>query len=355
MRGALPTATMATFTAAPAPSLTAPAPRRAPDVDPWSSLDWTNLWWRCCDHRRRLVPLTLPGSPRLVLPLVASHWRGFRHLEGAGSDSQRRDLACPPAAWPELAAHWVAAGGWDWLDVDLMPEATAHGWGGELAAHGCRVAISATGRQRYLPLHRPWPLIEQDWSAALRHRLPREERALLRHGAQLEAVTAPAAVAAAFERCLAVEASGWKGRQGTAMLSRPTAASFYRQLVRQLAEQRCLRLFLLQCREEVVAFDLAVVTPRGLAGLKIGMAESWKKWTPGMVLQLWVLRAAHAAGFGEYDFLGGDDAHKAEWTPHFRALSRLQAFAPSWRGRALAWARDQRRRRRGQAQLQPAT
>ncbi|MGN6593288.1 MAG: GNAT family N-acetyltransferase [Terriglobales bacterium] len=344
---------MATLTAISAPSVATPGSLAAPDCDPWSSLAWTNLWWRCLDQRRRLVPLTLPGSPRLVLPLVASSWRGLRRLQGAGSDSQRRDLACPPAAWPELAAHLVAAGGWDWLDLNLMPEATAHGWGRALAEHGCRVAITASGRQRYLPLHRPWPLVEQDWTAALRHRLPREERALLRRGAHLETVIAPAAVAAAFERCLAVEASGWKGRQGTAMLSRPAVADFYRQLVRQLAEQQCLRLFLLRCVDEVVAFDLTVVTPRGLAGLKIGMAESWKKWTPGMVLQLWVLRAAHAGGWGEYDFLGGDDPHKAEWTPHFRALCRLQAFAPTWRGRALALGRERRQRWRSQPHLQP--
>lgn len=328
---------MATLLATPVQATPAPFRSATPECDPWSAPGWVNLWWQYFDGRRRLLPLALPGrSPGFVLPLVAAHCRGFRLVQGAGSNSQRRDLACPRDCWPTLAAHFVAAGGWDWLDLDRLPEPTAQGWGRDLAECGCRLLISPTARQRYLLLHRPWPLVEQDWSASLRHRLPREERALLRRGARLETITAPAAATAAFERCLTVEASGWKGRQGTAMLSRPAAAAFYRQLVLQLAQDQLLRLHLLLCEEELLAFDLAVVTPRALASIKIGMSESWKKWSPGIVLQLWVLRAAHATGFGEYDFLGDDDHRKADWTPHFRSLCRLQAFAPTFRGRALA-------------------
>lgn len=313
-------------------------PHHTIECEPWASAAWVDLWWHCSGARpaQKLYWLEDPHQPaRWILPLVASRRHGLRRLSGAGGESQRRDLACAPADWPEVAARLVQARHWDWLDVDRMPAATAHGWGQALAAHGCRVLVRPSEQQRYLPLRRPWPQVEQDWSPALRHRLPRHEQALRQRGASLELVTAPAMAAAVFERCLAVEASGWKGRAGTAMLSRPPVAEFYRRLVMTLAAQGMLRLHWLHCRGELLAFDLCVTTPRGLAGLKIGMAESWKKLVPGMVLQLWVLRAAHAAGVAEYDFLGGDDAHKAEWTPHCRRLCRLQAFAPTLRGRLV--------------------
>lgn len=320
-----------------------PRPATPPTQDPWASAAWLDTWWECIGAasggQRYRLPMT---SGATALELVATSRHGLRRLHGAGGDSQRHDLACAPGDWPALAHRLVAARDWDWLELLQVPEPTARGWGAALAAAGAHVICDHSTGQRYLPLNRPWEAIQADWSAALRHRLPRQERALLRLGARLECHTRPAHVAAAFERCLEVEASGWKGRQGTAMLSRPAMAAFYRRLVVRLAECGLVQLRVLACGADVIAFDLDLITPHGLAGLKTGMAEKWKRTAPGLVLQYWVLRAAHEEGFGEYDFLGADDAFKRDWTPHTRSLCRLQAFAPTLRGCALPALRRSR-------------
>ena len=49
----------------------------------------------------------------------------------------------------------------------------------------------------------------------------------------------PEAVRRALEEFLAMEASGWKGQQGTALLSNKTDAAFVRGAVGGLAERGC--------------------------------------------------------------------------------------------------------------------
>jgi len=58
---------------------------------------------------------------------------------------------------------------------------------------------------------------------------------------------------AAIEDFLAIESSGWKGREGTAFACDPSHAEFFRRICRALADQGRLELLSLQAGERIVA------------------------------------------------------------------------------------------------------
>jgi CelD/BcsL family acetyltransferase involved in cellulose biosynthesis len=311
--------------------------------EPWMSDLWLDIWWEHFGHGHR-VALTVPpwGVP---LPLLREHRHGLRRLRGLGNGSQRCSLRCAAGQLaelaPALAAALAARRDWDWLELDRLLLPQARSLAEALCAAGLWTGCSAPVRQRYVPLDRPWEQVAAVWKPRLAAELARRERALRRLGAlEFEVIAEPAPAGQHFEDCLRLETAGWKGRAGTAMLSLPAKAGFYRALVARLAAAGVLRLALLKLDARLLAFNLAVVRGEALASLKIGFDESaeWRRFGPGQLLQLRLLRWAHARGLAELDLLGGEDATKAAWTPCFRELARLRAFNRTWRGRAAAVA-----------------
>jgi CelD/BcsL family acetyltransferase involved in cellulose biosynthesis len=311
--------------------------------EPWMSDPWLDTWWEHFGAGQRFALAVPPWD--VLLPLKREQRWGVRRLRGFGHASQRCSLRCPPA---EVADAAAALGGalarrrdWDWLDLDRMMMGQAAALAKELRAEGLGVECAAPVRQYHIPLGRPWALVAADCGRKLMAELARKERGLRRLGRlEFEVVATPRAVAFGFEACLRLEAAGWKGRADTAMLSSPAKAGFYRALVSRLAAAGQLRLALLRLDAHLLAFNLCVAHAGALASLKIGYNEApeWRTFGPGQLLQALLLRWAHAEGLHEFDLLGGEDATKAAWTPHFRALTRLRAFHRTWRGRAAGLA-----------------
>jgi CelD/BcsL family acetyltransferase involved in cellulose biosynthesis len=313
----------------------------APDV--WMSDLWLDTWWEHLGCGQRFV-LSVPpwGEP---LPLLDERRHGFRRLRRLGAISQRCSLRCAPGeegqAVRAMAGALAARRDWEWLEVEGIVRAQGRALAKALRGAGMWAACGGAARQRYVPLDRPWGQIEADCKPRLMAEISRRERALRKLGRlELEIESAPECAARRWEECLRLEAAGWKGRAGTAMLSVPAKAGFYCALVARLAAAGMLRLGLLTLNGRVLAFNLCVGSGGGLASIKIAYDESpdWRKYGLGQMLQLLLLKWAQGQGMRELDLMGGDDATKAAWTPHFRELTRLRAANRTWRGRAAGTA-----------------
>lgn len=323
---------------------------------------WLRAWWENSGRSRPLRLLWCGPDPRrwsCALPLVESRRACWRVWRAPGTGSQRFTPPGFAGASPDTLASAAAALArcrrWDWLQLDRMPAAIAANFAAALRSHTRCCHLSAPELQRFVPLRRPWPEICADMNPSLRKQAERQQLRLERLGPlHFEVHDSAATALPCFELCLRLEASGWKGQAGTAMLSQPAAAAFYRALVAELARARQLRLFLLRSGANAVAFDLCCLAHGALAGIKIGYDHGWGKYSPGHVLMLRTLQHAHQEGLDEYDFLGADEPRKAAWTPHTRQLVRLTAFHSTLRGRALAFAHANRLRRwRRPARLVP--
>ena len=90
----------------------------------------------------------------------------------------------------------------------------------------------------------------------------------------------------AVDEFLALEASGWKGRTGTALASLERDAQFFRTICRSFRELGRLHLLSLQANGQRVAMACNVRAGEGVFCVKIAFDERWRRSSPGAQLML---------------------------------------------------------------------
>ncbi len=194
----------------------------------------------------------------------------------------------------------------------------------------------------YVDCRLPW---EQYWTSrgTTRQLWARRERKLMQNlGATFHCLEHWEQIEPLLPAVYDVEASGWKGRESSAVKQSPSTLGFYNRCMRHWAERGWLRLFLLQFAEEIIAFQITVLHEGVLYQLKVGYEERHAKLSPGQVLQLQLLRwAFDNPAIRAYDMLGGGGkaaANKRRWATDAETLYTLRIFRRNVGG-LLAWLR----------------
>jgi CelD/BcsL family acetyltransferase involved in cellulose biosynthesis len=103
----------------------------------------------------------------------------------------------------------------------------------------------------------------------------------------------------AVEDFLELEASGWKGREGTAMASLEHDADFFRAVCASFRDLGRLHLLSLEGSGRRVAMACSLRAGEGIFCLKIAFDEGWRRYSPGALLVLdhasWFARHSNAA------------------------------------------------------------
>jgi len=199
---------------------------------------------------------------------------------------------------------------------------------------------------RWPSLQSPWlPVVspeqlERSLDARFRANLRRRRRKLAGHGeVLLQRVDSLEGLGEALEEGFRLEASGWKGEQGTAIACAPQTRSFYTALAKVAAEQRWLSLYFLKVGGRTVAFHFGLQVGGRYFLLKPGYDESLGECSPGQLLVDEVLRDLFHRGARELDFLGPRMTWKLDWTQRLRPHCWLFVLRPTLKGRALHAAR----------------
>lgn len=124
---------------------------------------------------------------------------------------------------------------------------------------------------------------------------------------------------------LELEAGGWKGRRGTAILSRPDTAAFYGRLAESYARRGELRLSTLTAAGRLVAFDLCIVAHGRAWALKGAYDEAFRRYAPGLLLLIAQIERAFELGLASVDLLGGADDYKLKFATSFRPHAALHS------------------------------
>ncbi len=98
----------------------------------------------------------------------------------------------------------------------------------------------------------------------------------------------------AVEAFLELEAAGWKGERGTALLCEPAGAGFLRAVCRAFAARGALQLLFLQADERLVAARLNLRAGDTIFCFKIAHEESLRRYSPGLQMELAMLEHFHA-------------------------------------------------------------
>ena len=119
------------------------------------------------------------------------------------------------------------------------------------------------------------------------NRLRRQRQQLAEHGAVEFAVArAPRDVVVALETFLALEASGWKGRLGTALIQHEGDAAFIRRAAAALAETNQCEIVSLRAGAIAIAAGIVLRHKDRAFYFKIGIDERFAKYSPGVQLTL---------------------------------------------------------------------
>ena len=187
----------------------------------------------------------------------------------------------------------------------------------------------------------PYVSITQDWesywgglSKNLRSNVRRRRKRLAALGEPaVEIVEGDDGLSELLTECFRLEASGWKGKGGTAILSSPQTVHFYERVAHWATEVGLLRLCLLRLDGRIVAFNLSLETDRRHYLLKLGHDVSLNDASPGTVLTAAMVERAFECGLDGYEFLGDRESYKLQWARACHEMERVQLFAPSLGGR----------------------
>lgn len=114
-----------------------------------------------------------------------------------------------------------------------------------------------------------------------------------------------------LDEFLRLEASGWKGRGGTAILQNDNSRAYHKTLVKNLAAWGCLEWYAMRVNGRLVAARLVVRCGSALILPKIAFDEDYADCRPGMLLTAELLRDAFARPeIEEVNPMSSTEAHR---------------------------------------------
>jgi hypothetical protein len=157
----------------------------------------------------------------------------------------------------------------------------------------------------------------------------------------------------AVDDFLALEASGWKGRAGTALLSRPAHERFFREMCARQLETGTLQVLGLQAGARTLAMKVNLLAGDTGYCFKIAHDESLSRRSPGVLLEVDMVERFHDSTLRRLDSCADPDNEMINrlW-PDRRAIVTLVFVVGGSRGRLAErglrtmQALRQRRRRR---------
>jgi CelD/BcsL family acetyltransferase involved in cellulose biosynthesis len=151
----------------------------------------------------------------------------------------------------------------------------------------------------------------------------------------LESIDTPSGVDEALADAFRLEASGWKLREGTAIISRADVQRFYTMFAHRAAARGWLRLQFLIVGGQRIATSFSLVYGRRLFLCKTGYDPAFDTGSPFKVLTSFATEQAYQQGLTEVDFLGDTEPWKLEWTSAVRSHDWLYVFSNTARARLV--------------------
>ena len=150
--------------------------------------------------------------------------------------------------------------------------------------------------------------------------LRRQRHRLEEHGSvTFEAVRRPDEIGPALETFLQLEASGWKGKRGTALVQHAGDAAFIRRAVPALAETAQCEIITLRAGATPIAAGIVLRHQDRAFFFKLGIDERFARYSPGVQLTLELTRHLCA----DYSIASADSTASADHP----------MINPIWRGR----------------------
>jgi CelD/BcsL family acetyltransferase involved in cellulose biosynthesis len=211
------------------------------------------------------------------------------------------------------------------------------------AADGYRAARKRTSQTLYLPIAASAAstsdkAAQPPWLAGTRPKfrshLRRAKRQLEEQGA-LELKHYSAAGPEALEKFYFLEASGWKGAEGTAIRCDPGTRQFYDSVAQAAARDGYLSLDFLELNGKPIAGHFGFNLRGRYFLAKAGYDEAFRRHGPGQLLVNEILSQTPQRGLREFDFVGPATWDESRWASARRTNYRVFIFRKGLYGALL--------------------
>jgi CelD/BcsL family acetyltransferase involved in cellulose biosynthesis len=308
--------------------------------------EWPQSFLRAFSPSAKLVVVSAWSGSELqaVLPLIRA--RSFstglpvRKLVGvANVHCCRLGLAHSPAGEQEqvLRALWDAVKAlpdWDLLDFDYVVEDNGIDMLGRYAASD---GWPVSRIRAWQSLHLSFKSLqgETPWLQGTRPKFRSNLRRTRRQLEELGKVTTrhfdtadPQALKSFYE----LEASGWKGKQGTAIACDPRTRRFYDDVARASAEAGLLSLDFLELEGKPIGAHFALQFHGRYCLAKAAYHETYQRYGPGQLLVHEVLSQSRERAIHELDFVGLATWDESRWASERRTHYQIMIFRKGWYG-----------------------
>lgn len=320
--------------------------------------EWAQAYLQAFEPEADVILISAWSSDRLrgILPLVrrrvvVSGFPAMNLTVPGNVHTLRASLTVCPGAEGEAALRelWQATKSlpqWDVIDIAHVLEGSGLDRLLQLArAEGYRTARKRTSQTLYLPIITSTPASTPDkataqppWLAGTRPKFRshlRRARRQLEEQGTLELKHYSAADPAALEKFYALEASGWKGVEGTAIKCDPRTRQFYDALAQAAARDGYLSLDFLELNGKPIAGHFAFNLRGRYFLAKAGYDEAFRRHGPGQLLVNEILGQTPQRGLREFDFVGPATWDESRWASARRTSYRVFIYRKNWYGALL--------------------
>ena len=194
-------------------------------------------------------------------------------------------------------------------------------------------------------------------SRKLRQNLRRSLRALSDASKvpELRIRTSPSEVELALQTYAAIESSGWKGREGTAIQMRSAQGHFYADMLRRLSSRGLASVCELLVGEQVAASQLMLHNAEMLITLKTTHDERFASYSPGYLLDYLLLeREFGAKRFRFVEYYTNASQELLRWGTETRVISHQRLYCRPWVASAVRTYKRFRNRKGAMREEQPS-
>ena len=233
---------------------------------------------------------------------------------------------------------------WDLIDVANVVEGSGLDRLVALArTYGYRTARKRTSQTLYLPIDASATsasdkAAQPPWLAGTRPKfrshLRRAKRQLEEQGT-LELKHYSAADPEALKKFYDLEASGWKGAEGTAIQCHPSTRQFYHAVAQAAARDGYLSLDFLELNGKPIAGHFGFNLRGRYFLAKAGYDEAFRRHGPGQLLVSEILGETPQRRLREFDFVGPATWDESRWASARRTNYRVFIFRKNWYGELL--------------------
>lgn len=301
--------------------------------------EWIITWWRHFGKNKELCIILVKKQNQIVaiLPLMKEKekYLGFTILKIKAirnNHSPYFDLILTDDIERviKVAFEYINKLKWDVIELNriLSNSTSIHAIKKLSSRNVIRLVLQETVyRSPYVTVNNNWDHYYGSLSKNLKKNIKRRENKLQILGnTEIESIQFSDKLDYYLEKGFEIEASGWKGKAGTAILCNKNVRNFYSDLAHTSAMKGWLSLSFLKVDYRRIAFNYGLRYKNTINSCKIGYNPDFAKYSPGILLCKMILKNAFEENYKLVNFLGEYQSHKKNWTSSLVAFNEVWIF-----------------------------